>query len=451
MTDAASVDAAFREVEEVHGPVEVLVANAGITHDQLLLRMSEDDFTSVIDTNLTGAFRVVQRATKGMMRLKRGRIVLVSSVVGLLGSPGQVNYAASKSGLVGMARSITRELGARGVTANVVAPGYIDTEMTQSLDDELKAQYKTSIPAGRFAAPEEVAGVVRWLASDEAAYISGAVIPVDGGLGMGHRRPPTAEQTGSTEHDRAGPGRTRRRRHRLLPRHRSRHRRAAGRPRRGVVVNYRQKAPRANKVVQRIEDAGGRAVAVGGDVTVAEDRAALLDAAVEHFGSLDVLVLNASGGMESQFGEDYALKLNRDAQAALADAALERMGAGGQIVFVTSHQAHFIDEVATMDSYEPVARSKRAGEDALRERIPAFAEKGVGFVVVSGDMIEGTITATLLDRAEPGAIEARREAAGKLYSVEEFAAEIASLVGREDLEVGHTELVGGAEDFLQQN
>ena len=186
VTDAGSVDAAFRQVEEAHGPVEVLVANAGITHDQLLLRMSEEDFTSVVDTNLIGSFRVVQRATKGMMRLKRGRIVLVSSVVGLLGSPGQVNYAASKSGLVGMARSITRELGARGVTANVVAPGYIDTEMTQSLDDELKAQYKTSIPAGRFAAPEEVAGVVRWLASDEAAYISGAVIPVDGGLGMGH-------------------------------------------------------------------------------------------------------------------------------------------------------------------------------------------------------------------------------------------------------------------------
>lgn len=186
VTDASSVDAAFRQVEEAHGPVEVLVANAGITNDQLLLRMSEEDFASVVDTNLTGSFRVVQRATKGMMRLKRGRIVLVSSVVGLLGSPGQVNYAASKSGLVGMARSITRELGARGVTANVVAPGYIDTEMTQSLDDELKAQYKTSIPAGRFAAPEEVAGVVRWLASDEAAYISGAVIPVDGGLGMGH-------------------------------------------------------------------------------------------------------------------------------------------------------------------------------------------------------------------------------------------------------------------------
>jgi len=186
VTDASSVDAAFRQAEEAHGPVEVLVANAGITNDQLLLRMSEEDFTSVVDTNLTGSFRVVQRATKGMMRLKRGRIVLVSSVVGLLGSPGQVNYAASKSGLVGMARSITRELGARGITANVVAPGYIDTEMTRSLDEDLKAQYRRSIPAGRFADPEEVAGVVRWLASPEAAYISGAVIPVDGGLGMGH-------------------------------------------------------------------------------------------------------------------------------------------------------------------------------------------------------------------------------------------------------------------------
>lgn len=217
----------------------------------------------------------------------------------------------------------------------------------------------------------------------------------------------------------------------------------------GVVVNYRQKAPRANKVVKAIEEAGGKAVAVGGDVTSPEDRAALLDAAVDNFGSLDVLVLNASGGMESQFGEDYAMKLNRDAQAALADAAVERMSAGGQIVFVTSHQAHFINEVPTMDSYEPVARSKRAGEDALRERIPAFTEKGIGFVVVSGDMIEGTITATLLNRAEPGAIEARREAAGKLYSVEEFAAEVASMVGRTDLEVGHTELVGGARDFQQ--
>lgn len=217
----------------------------------------------------------------------------------------------------------------------------------------------------------------------------------------------------------------------------------------GVVVNYRQKAPRANKVVAGIEEAGGRAVAVGGDVTDPQDRAALLDAAVESFGSLDVLVLNASGGMESQFGEDYAMTLNRDAQAALADAAVERMSAGGQIVFVTSHQAHFIHEVPTMDSYEPVARSKRAGEDALRERIPAFTEKGIGFVVVSGDMIEGTITATLLNRAEPGAIESRREAAGRLYSVEEFAAEVAAMVGRTDLEVGHTELVGGARDFQQ--
>lgn len=186
VTDAASVDAAFTEVEQAHGPVEVLVANAGITNDQLLLRMSEEDFTSVVDTNLTGSFRVVQRATKGMMRLKRGRIVLVSSVVGLLGSPGQVNYAASKSGLVGMARSITRELGSRGITANVVAPGYIDTEMTQGLDEDLKKQYKKSIPAGRFAQPSEVANVVTWLSSDQAAYISGAVIPVDGGLGMGH-------------------------------------------------------------------------------------------------------------------------------------------------------------------------------------------------------------------------------------------------------------------------
>ncbi len=186
VTDAASVDAAFTEVEHAHGPVEVLVANAGITNDQLLLRMSEEDFTSVVDTNLAGSFRVVQRATKGMMRLKRGRIVLVSSVVGLLGSPGQVNYAASKSGLVGMARSITRELGSRGITANVVAPGYIDTEMTQGLDEDLKKQYKKSIPAGRFAQPSEVADVVTWLSSDQAAYISGAVIPVDGGLGMGH-------------------------------------------------------------------------------------------------------------------------------------------------------------------------------------------------------------------------------------------------------------------------
>ncbi len=186
VTDTESVDRAFAEVEAEHGPVEVLVANAGITQDQLLLRMSEEDFTSVIDTNLTGSFRVLKRASKGMIRLKRGRVILISSVVGLYGSPGQINYAASKSGLVGMARSLTRELGSRNITANVVAPGYIDTEMTQALDEDLKKSYQKSIPAGRFAAASEVAGVVRWLASDEAAYISGAIIPVDGGLGMGH-------------------------------------------------------------------------------------------------------------------------------------------------------------------------------------------------------------------------------------------------------------------------
>jgi 3-oxoacyl-[acyl-carrier protein] reductase len=216
----------------------------------------------------------------------------------------------------------------------------------------------------------------------------------------------------------------------------------------GVVVNYRQKAPRANKVVAAIEEAGGRAVAVGADITTTEGRQAMVEAAVQQFGSLDVLVLNASGGMETSMGEDYATVLNRDAQLAMLEAALEVMPAGGQVVFVTSHQAHFIDSVETMDAYIPVARSKRAGEDALRERIPAMQEKGIGFVVVSGDMIEGTITATMLNRAEPGAIEARREAAGKLYSVAEFAAEIAALVGR-DLPAGHTEYVGGARDFLE--
>lgn len=186
VTDAASVDAAFREVEEAHGPVEVLVANAGITHDQLLLRMSEDDFTSVIDTNLTGAFRVVQRATKGFMRLKKGRVIFISSVVGYTGAPGQTNYAASKAGLVGMARAITRELSSRGVTANVVAPGYIHTAMTDELSDEVTENYLSMIPAGRFGEVEEVAKAVTFLASDDARYISGAIIPVDGGLGVGH-------------------------------------------------------------------------------------------------------------------------------------------------------------------------------------------------------------------------------------------------------------------------
>ncbi|MCU1573695.1 MAG: beta-ketoacyl-ACP reductase [Micrococcaceae bacterium] len=186
VTDEASIDAAFTEVEAAHGPVEVLVANAGITKDTLLLRMSEDDFSSVVDTNLTGAFRVIKRASKGMIRKRKGRVVLISSVSGLYGAPGQINYAASKAGLVGIARSLTRELGSRGITANVVAPGFINTDMTAELPEDTQKTYLASIPAGRFAEPDEVAGVVRWIASDEAAYISGAVIPVDGGLGMGH-------------------------------------------------------------------------------------------------------------------------------------------------------------------------------------------------------------------------------------------------------------------------
>lgn len=186
VTDAASLDAAFAEVERELGPVEVVVANAGITKDTLLLRMSEDDFDSVVATNLGGTFRVVKRASKGMLRAKWGRVILISSVVGLYGSAGQINYASSKAGLVGFARSLTRELGGRGITANVVAPGFIETDMTAELPEQTQAEYKRSIPAGRFATPDEVAGVVTWLASDAAAYVSGAVIPVDGGLGMGH-------------------------------------------------------------------------------------------------------------------------------------------------------------------------------------------------------------------------------------------------------------------------
>ncbi len=187
VTDSASVDRAFTEAEEVLGrPVEVLVANAGITRDTLLMRMSDDDFSDVLDTNLTGAFRCARRAVKGMIRARRGRIILISSVVGLYGSPGQVNYAASKSGLVGLARSITRELGGRGITANVVAPGFIETEMTAALTPERRQAYLAAIPAGRLGAAEEVAQVVEFLAGPAAAYISGAVIPVDGGLGMGH-------------------------------------------------------------------------------------------------------------------------------------------------------------------------------------------------------------------------------------------------------------------------
>ncbi len=186
VTDAESIDRAFTEVEAALGPVEVLVANAGITRDTLLMRMSEDDFTAVIDTNLSGAFRVVKRASKGMLKARFGRIILVSSVVGLLGSAGQVNYSASKSGLIGLARSVTRELGSRGITANVVAPGFIETDMTAELPAEQQEAYLKQIPAGRFASPAEVAKTIVWLASDDAGYISGAVIPVDGGLGMGH-------------------------------------------------------------------------------------------------------------------------------------------------------------------------------------------------------------------------------------------------------------------------
>jgi len=186
ITDSAAVDAAFTTVEAQLGPVEVLVANAGITDDTLLLRMSEEQFTRVIDTNLTGAFRCAKRASSKMLRAKWGRIIFISSVVGLYGGPGQVNYAASKAGLVGMARSITRELGTRNITANVIAPGFIETEMTDVLPEARKAEILKSIPAGRLAQPDEVAAAVTWLASDASGYISGAVIPVDGGLGMGH-------------------------------------------------------------------------------------------------------------------------------------------------------------------------------------------------------------------------------------------------------------------------
>jgi 3-oxoacyl-[acyl-carrier protein] reductase len=186
VTDSDSVEAAFAEVEAAHGPVEVLVANAGITRDQLIMRMSEEDFASVVDTNLAGSWRVAKRASKGMLRLRRGRVVFISSVVGMLGSAGQSNYAASKAGLVGLARSLARELGSRGITFNVVAPGFVETDMTAELSDELQQQYRSQIPLGRFCSVDEVAGVVRFLASDEAAYVTGAVVPVDGGLGMGH-------------------------------------------------------------------------------------------------------------------------------------------------------------------------------------------------------------------------------------------------------------------------
>jgi 3-oxoacyl-[acyl-carrier protein] reductase len=186
VTSGPSVDAAFKAVEEQYGAVEVLVSNAGITNDGLLLRMSEDDFTSVIDTNLTAAYRVAKRAAHGMLRARNGRIIFMSSVVALLGGPGQANYAASKAGLVGLARSLARELASRNITVNVVAPGPVETDMMAAVADKRTAEIVASVPLGRLATPDEIAATVSFLASTDAAYITGAVIPVDGGLGMGH-------------------------------------------------------------------------------------------------------------------------------------------------------------------------------------------------------------------------------------------------------------------------
>ena len=186
VTSGESVEAAFNTVEEQYGPVEVLVSNAGVTNDGLLLRMSEDDFTSVIDANLTAAYRVAKRATQGMLRARKGRMIFMSSVVALLGSAGQANYAASKAGLVGLARSLARELASRGITVNVVAPGPIETDMTAALGEKRLAELTAAVPLGRFGTTDEIAATVAFLASPEAGYITGAVIPVDGGLGMGH-------------------------------------------------------------------------------------------------------------------------------------------------------------------------------------------------------------------------------------------------------------------------
>lgn len=214
-----------------------------------------------------------------------------------------------------------------------------------------------------------------------------------------------------------------------------------------VVVNFRNKEARAQKIVDGIRDAGGTAIAVGADLTDPASVAAMFATAQKELGGLDILVMNASGGMEAGMGEDYAMRLNRDSQVALLKAALPVLADGARVVFVTSHQAHFIRTTPTMPEYEPVALSKRAGEDALRDMIPELAERGIGFVVVSGDMIEGTITATLLERANPGAIDARKSAAGKLYNVSEFAAEIA-LAAVEPVPADNTRLVGDTSDFI---
>jgi NAD(P)-dependent dehydrogenase (short-subunit alcohol dehydrogenase family) len=216
-----------------------------------------------------------------------------------------------------------------------------------------------------------------------------------------------------------------------------------------VAINYRNKEVRALKVVEGIVAAGGEAIAVGGDLTDPASLATMFDRVRAEWGGLDVLVLNASGGMESGMGDDYAMRLNRDAQLNVLEAALPLLGEGSRVVFVTSHQAHFIRTVPTMPEYEKVALSKRAGEDALRARIPDLDARGIGFVVVSGDMIEGTITATLLDRARPGAIEARREEAGRLYSVSEFAAEVAR-AAVDEIPADRIRYVGDVSAFVDQ-
>ncbi len=213
-----------------------------------------------------------------------------------------------------------------------------------------------------------------------------------------------------------------------------------------VVINYRNKQSRADKIVDSIKERGGQAIAVGADLTDQQSVLAMFQEANKKFGPIDILVMNASGGMEAGMGEDYAMKLNRDSQLSLLKTALPFLSKDSRVVFVTSHQAHFIHSTPTMPEYLPVALSKRAGEDALREMIPELTAKGVGFVVVSGDMIEGTITATLLERANPGAIESRRQNAGKLYNVAEFAGEIA-LAAVEPIKADNTRLVGDTSSF----